>query len=69
MNFFKKIDIVSTPSSLEHHTPIMIELGTKIGYAKKLFMDTIIQPVTSRAKPGRYRKHSDEFKRAAVART
>ena len=32
-------------------------------------MDTIIQPVTTRAKRGPYRRHSDEFKRAAVART
>lgn len=32
-------------------------------------MDTIIQPVTTRAKRGPYRQHSDEFKRAAVART
>ena len=32
-------------------------------------MDTIIQPVTTKAKRGPYRRHSDEFKRAAVART
>lgn len=32
-------------------------------------MDTIIQPVTTRAKRGPYRQHSEEFKRAAVART
>lgn len=32
-------------------------------------MDTIIQSVTTRAKRGPYRRHSDEFKRAAVART
>lgn len=32
-------------------------------------MDTIIQTVTTRAKRGPYRRHSDEFKRAAVART
>jgi transposase len=32
-------------------------------------MDTIIRPVTSRSKRGPYRRHSDEFKRAAVART
>ena len=32
-------------------------------------MDTIIQPVTTRAKRGPYRRHSDEFKCAAVART
>lgn len=32
-------------------------------------MDTIIQPITTRAKRGPYRQHSDEFKRAAVART
>ncbi len=32
-------------------------------------MDTIIQPVTTRAKRGPYRQHGDEFKRAAVART
>lgn len=32
-------------------------------------MDTIIQPVTTRAKRGPYRQHSDEFKRDAVART
>lgn len=32
-------------------------------------MDTIIQPVTTKAKRGPYRLHSDEFKRAAVART
>ena len=32
-------------------------------------MDTIIQPVTTRPKRGPYRQHSDEFKRAAVART
>jgi transposase len=32
-------------------------------------MDTILQPVTTRAKRGPYRQHSDEFKRAAVART
>ncbi len=32
-------------------------------------MDTIIQPVTTRAKRGPYRQHSDAFKRAAVART
>ena len=32
-------------------------------------MDTTIQPVTTRAKRGSYRQHSDEFKRAAVART
>ena len=32
-------------------------------------MDTIIQPATTRAKRGPYRQHSDEFKRAAVART
>ncbi|MEC5164192.1 MULTISPECIES: transposase [unclassified Janthinobacterium] len=32
-------------------------------------MDTIIQPVITRAKRGPYRHHSDEFKRAAVART
>jgi transposase len=32
-------------------------------------MDTIIQPVTTKAKRGPYRQHSDEFKRAAVART
>lgn len=32
-------------------------------------MDTIIQPVTAKAKRGPYRQHSDEFKRAAVART
>ncbi len=31
-------------------------------------MDTIIQPVTTWAKRGPYRRHSDEFKRAAVAR-
>ncbi|PHV29270.1 hypothetical protein CSQ93_04070 [Janthinobacterium sp. BJB426] len=34
-----------------------------------LFMDTIIQPVPTSAKRGPYRQHSDEFKRAAVART
>ena len=32
-------------------------------------MDTILQPVITRAKRGPYRQHSDEFKRAAVART
>jgi transposase len=32
-------------------------------------MDTIIQPVITRPKRGPYRQHSDEFKRAAVART
>ena len=32
-------------------------------------MDTIIQSVTTKAKRGPYRRHSDEFKRAAVART
>jgi len=32
-------------------------------------MDTIIQPVTTRAKRGPYRQHSDAFKRASVART
>ena len=32
-------------------------------------MDTIIQPVATRAKRGPYRRHSDAFKRAAVART
>ncbi|KAB8048006.1 transposase [Janthinobacterium sp. FT14W] len=32
-------------------------------------MDTIIQPVTTRVKRGPYRQHSNEFKRAAVART
>jgi transposase len=32
-------------------------------------MDTIIRPVTARPKRGPYRRHSDEFKRAAVART
>ena len=32
-------------------------------------MDTIIQAVTTKAKRGPYRHHSDEFKRAAVART
>lgn len=32
-------------------------------------MDTIIQPITTKAKRGPYRQHSDEFKRAAVART
>ncbi|SDG83629.1 MULTISPECIES: transposase [unclassified Duganella] len=32
-------------------------------------MDTIIQPVTSKAKRGTYRQHSEAFKRAAVART
>ena len=32
-------------------------------------MDTIIQPVPTKAKRGPYRQHSDEFKRAAVART
>lgn len=32
-------------------------------------MDTIIQPVTTRAKRGPYRQHSEAFKRAAVART
>lgn len=32
-------------------------------------MNTIIQPVTTKAKRGPYRQHSDEFKRAAVART
>lgn len=31
-------------------------------------MDTRIQPVTTKAKRGPYRQHSDEFKRAAVAR-
>lgn len=31
-------------------------------------MDTTIQPVTTKAKRGPYRRHSDEFKRAAVAR-
>ena len=34
-----------------------------------LFMDTIIQSVTTKAKRGPYRQHSDVFKRAAVART
>jgi transposase-like protein len=33
------------------------------------FWSQIIQPVTTRAKRGPYRQHSDEFKRAAVART
>lgn len=32
-------------------------------------MDTIIQPVAARTKRGSYRRHSDEFKRASVART
>jgi len=32
-------------------------------------MDTIIQPVSTKTKRGPYRQHSDEFKRAAVART
>jgi transposase len=32
-------------------------------------MDTIIRPVPTRSKRGPYRRHSDEFKRAAVART
>ena len=32
-------------------------------------MLTIIQPVKTRAKRGPYRRHSDEFKRAAAART
>ena len=32
-------------------------------------MDTIIQSVTTRAKRGPYGRHSDEFKRAAAART
>jgi len=32
-------------------------------------MDTIIQPITTKANRGPYRQHSDEFKRAAVART
>lgn len=31
-------------------------------------MDTIIQSVTTKVKRGPYRRHSDEFKRAAVAR-
>ena|GEM_PF-6167282 len=34
-----------------------------------LFVDTIIQAVTTRAKRGPYRQHSDEFKHAAVTRT
>ena len=34
-----------------------------------LFMDTIIQPVATGAKRGPYCRLSDEFKRAAVART
>jgi len=32
-------------------------------------MDAIIRPGTTRSKRGPYRRHSDEFKRAAVART
>jgi transposase len=32
-------------------------------------MDTIIQPIVTRAKRGPCRQHSDEFKRTAVART
>ena len=32
-------------------------------------MHTIIQAVTTRTKRGPYRRHSDEFRRAAVART
>lgn len=35
----------------------------------KFIMDTIIRPVTPRSKRGPYRRHSDEFKRDAVART
>ena len=34
-----------------------------------LFMDTIIQSVTTRAKREPYRRHSDEFNRAAAVRT
>jgi len=47
----------------------MIELGRKLIVSTNLFMDTIIQPVTTKAKRGPYRQHSDEFKRAAMART
>ena len=32
-------------------------------------METIIRPVEARPKRGPYRRHSDEFKRAAMART
>jgi transposase len=32
-------------------------------------MDRIIHPVPTRSKRGPYRRHSEEFKRAAVART
>lgn len=32
-------------------------------------MDTIIQPIVSPSKRGSYRPHTDEFKRAVVARS
>lgn len=47
----------------------MIERVARINCAHKSIMDTIIRPVTPRSKRGPYRRHSDEFKRAAVART